>query len=493
MSAVKRLSGLALLMALAGCINLAPKYHRPVPLAPDVWPLVNGRGAANAPAAMPVAQLGWRQFFLDGHLRHVVALALTHNQNLRIAALEIEKAREQYRQAGATLFPTIDASGNATFSKSGRAYGGGGNVSSRIINSSNVSKSESIALGFASFELDFFGALRNQKQAALELLRSSAATQRATQISLIGQVANDWLRLAADKELLQLARRTEANQRDNYRLVIARHSYGIATGADVADAKSSVESAREDVATDTTRVAQDRAALNLVAGTTIPAADLPAHRVPAHVVLNKLPAGVPSSVLENRPDVRAAEYTLRSDYANIGTARAAFFPTISLTASTGWATRGLTGLFKGRNRTWSFSPQIAMPIFDAGANRAALNITKIQRQIDVANYQQTIETAFREVADALATRATIHEQLAAQKALVAADQRAYDLSLAAFRQGINSYLDTLTEQRALYSAQRTEVNKRLSAATNLVTLYKVLGGGGLAETPAKPPAEVSGG
>lgn len=473
----------ASLLALAGCVNLAPKYQRPPPLIPaSSWP-ANG-GAANAVSA---AQLGWKQFFLDPRLRHVVALALANNQNLRIAALDIEKSREEYRQAGAALFPTVDAAASATIARSGGAYESGNSLSGNVAHGSGVSKSESVELGFSSFELDLFGKLRNEKQAALEALLSSVASRRSTRISLIGEVASDWLTLAADKELLALARRTLKSQQVNYRLVTARHRYGIATGSDVANARSAIESAREDIATDLAQIAQDRDALNLVVGVAVPAGDLPGDRVPAHPVVTGLPAGVPSTVLENRPDVLAAEYTLRGDYASIGAARAAFFPVISLTAATGFATQGLSDLFKGSNYAWSFSPQITVPVFDAGSNRAALEITKVQRQIDIANYEQTIQTAFREVADALAIRETIHQQVQAQKALVAARRRAYRLSLASYRVGTSSYLDTLVEQQSLYSAEQTDVSKRLSQQTNLVTLYKVLGGGGFARTGAAGP------
>jgi multidrug efflux system outer membrane protein len=237
------------------------------------------------------------------------------------------------------------------------------------------------------------------------------------------------------------------------------------------------------------QVAQDRDALNLVVGATVPVADLPGARVPAHPVVAGLPANVPSSVLDNRPDILAAEYTLRADYADIGAARAAFFPRISLTSSIGFATQELSGLFKGSNRTWSVSPQINLPIFDAGTHRAALNITKIQRKIDVANYQNAVQTAFSEVADTLATRATIYEQIAAQQALVAANRRAYQLSQARYRYGTDSYLDTLVDQRTLYASRKNEVSRRLARQTNLVTLYKVLGGGGLAagENPSIRP------
>lgn len=480
------------LFGLAGCVNLAPDYQQPAPVTPTLWPSVGPNPAPEPVAAPDVADLGWRDFLVDDRLRRTVAIALAHNRNLRIAALDIEAARAQYRDNRAELFPSIDASSNATFSRAGRTTAGGNDTSSgNVVNGSSVSKSLSAELGFASYEIDFFGRLRNQKQAALDALLSSAAARRSTQISLIGQVASDWLTLAADKERLSIAKETLANQRQNLKLVLARHDYGVASGSDVADARSAVESARVDVASYTTLVAQDRNALNLVAGTSVPAADLPGAQVPASPVIDDLPAGIPSRVLTNRPDVISAEYTLRGDYASIGAARAAFFPTISLTAATGWATSGLSGLFADDNRSWSFTPQIDQPIFDGGSRLAQLDLAHVQRHIDLADYEQTIQTAFREVADALATRATIDEQVAAQQALVAASGRAYRLSLARYRAGTASFLDTLVEQRTLYNARLNEVGRRLDRQTNLVTLYKVLGGGGLARSTEAAAPEPS--
>lgn len=484
-------------LSLAGCINLAPDYHRPVPVTPTLWPSVGDTPAPDPIAGMDVADLGWRQFFTDPRLRHVVALTLDNNRDLKVAALHIQQARAQYRDTRAGLFPSIAASSSATFSRAGRTHGGNNTASGNLVSDddASVNKSLSAELGFTQYELDVFGRLRNQTQAALSAMNSLAATRRSTQISLIAEAANDWLTLAADKERRALAQDTLDNQRDNLKLVQARHQYGIASGSDVANARSAVQSARVDVATFTTQVARDRNALNLIAGATVPTADLPGERIPGHPVLTDLPPGVPSSVLQNRPDVAAAEYTLRGDYASIGAARAAFFPTISLTATTGWATRGLSDLFSDDNRSWRFTPQISQPIFDGGSRRAQLDIAHIQQQIDIAQYEQAIQTAFSEVADALATRATIDEQIDAQQALVAANQRAYRLSLARYRHGTDSYLDTLVDQRTLYAARQDAVSRRLARQTNLVTLYKVLGGGGLATTPAAAsnaePAESS--
>ncbi|RJS91635.1 efflux transporter outer membrane subunit [Salinisphaera sp. Q1T1-3] len=477
----RTLAGLSL-VALTGCANLAPDYERPAPVTPQLWPSVGAYGAPEPVTATDVADLGWRDFFVDAGLRHTVALALAHNRDLRVAALNIEAARAQYHDTRSNLFPSVDASGSATFSRAGRTSGRDDTASGNLANQSSVSRSLSAELGFASYEIDFFGRLRNQREAALNTLLSSAASRRATQISLIGEVATRWLTLAADQSRLALARQTLANQRDNLKLVQARHDYGVASGSDVANARSAVESARVDVASLTTTIAQDRNALNRIAGTVVPASALPGAELPEDAVRQKLPAGIPSRVLVNRPDVIAAEYTLRGDYASIGAARAAFFPRISLTAATGWATSGLSGLFADDNRSWSVTPAMDVPIFDGGSRAAQLDLAHVQRDIDLADYESTLQTAFREVADALAIRATIDDQIDAQTRLVTANARAYRLSLARYRAGTDSYQDTLVEQRALYSARQNEIDRRLARQTNLVTLYKVLGGGGLAES-----------
>lgn len=463
--------GVAILAtALAGCVNLAPDYERPEPVTPSAWPSVGNHPAPDVVTAAHVAGLGWQDFFTNNRLRRTVATALTHNRDLQAAALDIEKARAEYRDTGAALFPTVDATGQAVFS--------GGKATSN----SRGNKSLSAQLGFASYEIDFFGRLRNQREAALDSLLSSQAARRSTQISLIGQVASDWLTLAADKERLAIAKETLVNQQENLKLVRARHDHGIASGSDLADAEASVAAAAVDVAGYTATVARDRNALNLVAGMTVPAADLPGKRIPTQPVIEKLPPGIPSSVLQNRPDVIAAEYTLRGDTALIGAARAAFFPSISLTAATGWATAGLSGLFSGDNQSWNFSPQLDIPIFDGGSRTARLDLAHIQRNIDVVNYEKTIQTAFREVADALATRATIDNQIQAQRRRVAANARAYKLALARYHAGAAGYLEALVQQRLLYNARLQEVGLRLAREINLVTLYKVLGGGGFARS-----------
>ena len=473
---------LALTVMLAGCVNLAPEYESPAPVIPGVWPGVDIYGAPPAEPGADVSMLGWRDFFIDDRLREVVSTALSHNRDLAVATLNIAAARAQVADINADLFPSVSSSTSATFSRAGRTAGGDDTASGNLANQSAISESLSTEIGFSSYELDIFGRLRNQRVAAVQSLLATTADRRAAQISLIGEVAANWLTLAADKALLALARNTLTNRLASLRLVNARHDYGIASGSDVANARSAVEAVRVDIASLVAQVAQDENALNRVAGTTLAPGLLPEARLPEQAVLERLPAGVPSAVLLDRPDVIAAEYRLAGDYASIGAARAAFFPRISLTAATGWATRGLTGLFADDNRSWSVTPQIDVPIFDGGSRAAQLALARIQREIDSQSYEQTLRTAFREVADALALRATIDDQISAQTALVAANQRSYRLSQARYRAGTDSYLDTLIEQRTLYTSQQNAIQRRLAREINLVTLYKTLGGGDLARS-----------
>ncbi len=316
-------------------------------------------------------------------------------------------------------------------------------------------------LGASSYELDLFGRVHNLGTEALETYLSTVETRRSTQITLVSEVASDWLTLGADQRLLALARQTEDSQQHTYDLVQQVHALGGTDGLELAEAQASLQSARNDVAVYLTEARQARDALELVVGVQVAPGDLPDAQVDPVSSLRDLPAGVPSTVLEQRPDVLSAEHSLKATYADIGAARANFFPRISLTAALGTESSALSGLFGGDSRAWSFSPSVTLPIFDAGANRATLEASKASRDIAVATYEKTLQAAFSEVADSLAVRATIAERLDAQTQTVAADQRAYDLSMVLYRQGGDSLLDTLTEQRLLYAAQQSLVGERV--------------------------------
>lgn len=466
-SLIRTTLALSCVAALAGCASMAPRYARP-----DAPVSAQFRDAAtagvDAQAGTPVAQLDWQQVFLDPRLRQVIALALDQNRDLRIALLNIESQRAQYRIQRADLLPSINASASQS-----RARGSASSAAG-----AGVSQSASAEVGFSSWELDLFGRIRSLKNEALETWLATSETQRSTRMTLLAEVAADWLTVAADQQRMELARQTLDSQRETLRLTQAQHDEGTVSGLDLAQVQTSVESARADVARYTTQLAQDRNALELLVGAPVGEALLPqADALDAAVALAPIPGNLESRVLLQRPDVLSAEHALKAADADIGAARAAFFPAISLTASTGRGSDALDSLFDSGNRTWSFTPTVTLPIFHAGALKAELEVSKLSRDIQVATYEKTIQTAFSEVADALAARANLAEQLDAQGALVEATRRSYSLADARYRNGVDSYLDALDSQRALYSAQQDQITLRLTEADNRVTLFKVLGGG----------------
>lgn len=465
-------AGITLVFA-GGCMSLAPQYQRPEAPVAQTWP----EGAAYPGQSAPgpaVADLDWRTFFTDARLQQLIAQALDHNRDLRVAALNIEQARAQYRIQRAGLYPAIDANASTTTERIPETLSTTGR--------SHTDHTYEANLGTSAWELDFFGRIRSLKDQALEQYLATTEARRSTQISLVAEVANAWLTLAADRERLQLARETLDSQRRSYALTQRSFEVGVSSELDLRRAQTSVDSARVDIATYTTQVAQDRNALTLLTGAPV-ADDALASALTAFTSETPgVPAGLPADVLLRRPDILQAEHALRAANANIGAARAAFFPSIQLTAHTGTASTSLSDLFTASSASWSFIPKITLPIFNAGSNRANLDAARIERDIRVAQYEQAIQTAFREVADALALRGTIDEQLSARQSLTDATATSYRLSDARYRQGIDSYLGVLDAQRSLYSAQQALIGTRLAQAANLVTLYKVLGGGWQAQT-----------
>jgi outer membrane protein, multidrug efflux system len=466
---------LAFAFALGGC-SLIPTYERPALPVPASYPQTPPADP-NAPVA---ADIGWRDFFADPRLQQLIALALQNNRDLRVAVLNIEKSRAAYRVQDAARLPTVTAGGSGSASRTPGDLSATGQPL--------VSHSYSANIGVTAFELDLFGRVRSLDAQALQTFLATTEARRATQISLVSQVATAYLTLASDQAYLKLARDTFKSQSDSLQLTQRTFEIGAASGLTLAQAQTSVETARYDVARYTSQVAVDRNALNLALGTTAPDTLQPADlddAVQAFGPRRDVPAGLPSDLMQRRPDVLEAEDSLKAANANIGAARAAFFPTISLTASAGSASSDLSRLFKGGQGAWSLAPSISVPIFDAGANQANLDSAKASRDIAVAQYEQTIQTAFSEVANALAQHATLGEQLAAQEALVKATGQSYQLSDALFKHGIDSYLDVLVSQRSLYTAQQTLIATQLTRVTNLVTLYQVLGGGWEENTVAK--------
>lgn len=456
-----RLSPIPLVLALmlGGCVNLAPDYQRPEAPVASQW-------TTTTPAGQASADIAWRELFVDARLRDTVARALANNRDLRVAALNVEYQQAQYRIQRAALFPAVSATADGTRQR-GVAEGSSNAVSSQY----------SVGLGVSNYELDLFGRLGNLKDAALEDYLSLEQTRRSTQISLVAEVASAWMALAADQQLLTLAKDTYASQQKTYDLVQQAHGLGGQSGLSLAQSRSTVESARADVANYASQVEQDRNALELLVGERLDDSLLPGDAKLDAALLVNVPAGLPSSLLQRRPDVLAAEHTLKAANADIGAARAAFFPSVTLTASGGSASSELSGLFKSGSRAWSFAPSINLPIFNAGSNRASLDAAKVTRDIDVAKYEKTLQTAFSEVADALSVRSHIAEQLDAQRSLTQATEQSYDLSLALYKQGSQSFLEVLDAQRSLYSAQQSLISLELSEQVNRVTLYKTLGGG----------------
>lgn len=479
---------LAASLFVAGCATLEPRVPAAAPGTAAEWPLppttaaVPTSGAASPEPSTTTASavdIGWRDFFIDPRLEELIARSLDNNRDLRVAVLNVERARGLYRIQRADRLPSlgigaemIRSGGDANRPPVVGAPGVPGGSSD-----GSVTETYSASLGLAEFELDLFGRVRNLSRAALQQYLATEEAQRSTQLALIAEVANTWLTLAADQELLRIAQATLDSQRASYDLTQRRFELGAVSALEVSQARTIVETARSDVARFAGQVAQDTNALTLLVGAAVPAELLPESLTAQVSGIGALPAGLPSDVLLRRPDVMAAEYQLLAANANIGAARAAFFPSISLTGSIGSASTELSDLFGGGTSIWSFAPRINLPIFQGGRLRAALGVATADRDIALARYEQSIQAGFREVADALALDKTLTDQLAAQEALLAAATRAHELSQARYDAGRDSYLTLLDAQRTLYAAQQSVAATRLAEQANRVTLYKVLGGG----------------
>jgi outer membrane protein, multidrug efflux system len=478
-------AGIGLLSVIGGC-TLEPAYRRPVAPVASQWPsgpAAAGTGLSAESAAPSVADIGWREFFTDARLQKLIELALQHNTDARIAALNIAAARAQYQIQRAVLFPTIAATGIEEVEKYPPSVAGIVDASSSAggavggASGAGVFRYFDVGIGFTSYEIDLFGRVRSLDHQRLQQYFGYLETRRATQISLVAEVANAYLTLLADQELLHITASTLDSQQHSYELTKLSFEGGVATELDLRQAETSVDAGRANLAQYTRQVALDRNALVLLLGIPQPADLPPGGGLDEQNLLADLPEGLPSDLLTRRPDILAAEHTLRATNASIGAARAAFFPSVTLTGSYGTASTQLSGLFDHGSTAWTFSPQISLPIFAAGSNIAALDLAKVEKNISVVQYEQAIQTAFREVADALAGRSTLDTQMVAQHALVEATGASYRLSDMRFRRGVDNYLGVLDSQRALYAAQLGLVSVKLARLQNLVTLYKALGGG----------------
>lgn len=466
---IKALGAITLSLVLAAC-DMAPKYVRPELPVPAGTPQGDAYAAnVGAGAAIVPADTAWRDFFTDARLARVIETALANNRDLRIALANVEQARAQYKVQRADLLPTVAGTGTATYSEQPLVQFG---QSQRL--NTDVYQAQ---LGISAWEIDLFGRVRNLTRAAQEQYFASVETRNAAQTALIAETASAWLTMAADQERLRIARDLEQAFGKTLELNKARFAKGIASELEVRQAQTSYDSARSDIAAATTLVAQDQNALNLLAGTTVPAADLPEALAQKDATLDNLPADISSDVLLRRPDIASAEHNLRAANANIGAARAAFFPTISLTAALGTVSLGLSNLFKSGSDTWSVAPTATLPIFDFGRNKGNLRYAKATYDAMLATYEKSVQTGFREVADALARRGTMTQQVEAQTSQRDSARVAYTLSEARFRAGVDSFLTTLDSQRSLYSAEQSLVATRLTRATNMVELYRAMGGG----------------
>ena len=474
-----RIFFIAVVATLLAACTLEPPYHRPVS---PVRPLEGGTAGGTA-----AADIGWREFFPDPQLQQLIALALANNSDLRVAALNVQSAQAQYRIQRAQLFPTINASADEQVERiptevlegqipPGLA-GGAGAGTGIALPSGITTHTYDVGVGFTNYELDLFGRLRSLSHAALQQYFSSGETRRSVQITLVAEVATAYLAILADQTLLDITRDTLKSQEDSYALTQKLFRGGTSTELAVRQAETTVDSAHANLAQYNRQLAQDRDALELLLGAPVPGAIDFSGGLDRGNTVAELEEGIPSEVLVRRPDVLAAEHQLMAANAEIGAARAAFLPTISLTGDFGTESTQLSGLFKGGSRAWAFSPQISVPIFAGGANVANLQATKLARDTAIAQYEKAIQTAFREVADALVARGTLDDQLAAQRALVSASDKAYRLADMRYRGGVDSYLNALVAQVALYSAQQQLQTVRLARLQNLVTLYKALGGG----------------
>jgi outer membrane protein, multidrug efflux system len=462
---------LVLLLGMAslavGC-TLAPTYTRPAAPVPADWPSGEAYAGISAkPAAPAPAVLKWKDFFTDAKLRKLIETALSNNRDLMLATLNVERARAMYGIQRAELLPPVYAAGS----------GGKERIPADLSSSgeSRIAEQYRANLGVTSWEIDFFGRIRSLKDQALEEYLATDEARRSAQSSLISAVAQAYLALAADRDSIGLVKSTLVSQQGSYDLVKKRYDVGIATELDLRRAKTLVDAARRDIARYQQQAAQDENALNLLIGSTAPRELLPAD-LDSVTVPREISPGLKSDVLLSRPDILSAEHRLKGAYANIGGARAAFFPHITLTSTLGTASNQLSGLFDAGSRTWTFAPGITMPIFDARV-WPALTVSKVDREIALVQYEKVIQTSFRETADALALLGTVDDQLSAQQSLYDDASEAYRLANLRYVKGIDSYLSVLDAQRALYVAQQVLVLVRLEKLAGQVRLYAVLGGG----------------
>ncbi len=443
--------------ALSGC-QILPFFEKPSAPVPEAFP------AAAADNAAPAVNVGWRAFFQNPELQETIATALANNRDLKTSALRIEEARAVFGIQRADQLPTVNTTGGVTAQRQ------------LLAGTMRETTTYQVGVGMTAFELDFFGRVKNLSDAALSQFFATEEARRALQIALVGEVAKAWLNERALAEQVLLAERTYKGRESSYELVKKRFDAGISNALELRQSETLVQSARVAALALKRQHALAVNALTLLTGS---GSKLPAQTatLSAQAITADIAAGLPSQLLENRPDIRASEQRLRASQANIAAARAAFFPRISLTTGIGLASTDLANLFEGSARTWSFAPAVSLPIFDNGRNEANLDLAKVRANIAVADYEKTIQVAFREVADALDARATLATEITAQQAVRDAQAARLQLAQARYQNGVANYLDVLDAERELFNAEQQLLQTRLLKLTNAVDLYRALGGG----------------
>jgi len=476
----------AIAVGAAGC-TLEPKYERPAaPVAAsfptggiyDAQPGPRRDAAREHPAnQQPATSIGWRDFLADGRLQRLVEIALLNNRDLRVAVMNIEAAQAQYQITRSSLFPQVSAAANETRSRTLSALG------------RPTTSLYSVGIN-AAWELDFFGRIRSLNDQALAQYLATAESRKATEILLVSSVADQYLTMLALDEQIAITQETLKSTAESYRIVKLKFDTGAGSELDLQQSEGLLEQAQANLQAQFRLRAQAENALVLLIGEPLPADLPPARPLDDQALLTDIPAGLPSDLLERRPDIAAAEQTLLAANADIGAARAAFFPRITLTGSYGTLSTSLSDLFGAGSAGWSFGPQISVPIFAGGANVANLDLAKVRKRIEIAHYEKAIQTAFREVADGLAARGTYDSQVEHLERYTASQSRRLALSNVRYNTGVDSYLNVLTAQTDLYAAQQSLITSRLQRLTNLVDLYRALGGGWIERTGEQPrPAD----
>ncbi|AJZ57470.1 efflux transporter outer membrane subunit [Paraburkholderia fungorum] len=480
------LIAVAVALFAAGC-TMAPKYHRPAEPVTATFPTggvydtqPGAAGAARTANGQAAADIGWRDFFVDARLQRLIEIALKNNRDLRVSVLNIQASQAQYQIARAALFPTLDAAASQSKQRTPKDLS---------FNGQTISNTYSVGLN-ASWEIDFFGRIQSLKDQALAQYLATAQARKAAEIALVSQVANQYMTVLELDDLLKVTQNTLKTAQESYRIAKLQFDNGTGSELDLRQSETVVEQAQANLQSQARLRAQADNALVLLLGEPLPDDLPPGMPLDSQNLLTDIPAGLPSDLLTRRPDIMEAEENLLAANANIGAARAAFFPKVSLTGSFGTLSPSLGGLFKPGSAAWSFAPSITLPIFEGGQNKANLDLATVQKNIQIATYEKAIQTAFREVADALAARGTYDQQIKSLERNAFAEQRRLDLSDLRYKNGVDSYLSVLTAQTDLYSAQQLLVTARMQRLQNLVTLYQALGGGWIERAGDQPrPAD----